>query len=226
MPRKRDLDAVVSGFTHTLRMAAAVPPSTARSAYLGTMGMARTVAQCPVCGETRKLTEEHAIPQWLLRDLDRQAGDQPKKRYREEAPITYICSECNAWSNTTFERAVMPVLRRISEGKPHVFSRRQQMKLAGWITKTMIMLNGVPRLPGELKHNSAEQRFRKAGRPFPHTRIFVGRWGEAALLPPDFDQVAEPENVVWAIRDVRGSPGAILARGGLSWIITFSFDGS
>lgn len=57
---------------------------------------------CPVCGDLEMMTDDHIVPQWLVRRILHFGLDWSKKTDIEHAPVNYlrkfkrrICQKCN-----------------------------------------------------------------------------------------------------------------------------------
>ncbi len=127
----------------------------------------------PLCTEHRPLTEEHVIPQWMLRDMNDRLDGPPSPP--SENPVTEVCGNCNQWMNRRFEIPAKPLLVSLRKGETRKFTTQQQLRLAGWVTKTLIM-SSIATTPAR-QHGPTPDflLFRKTGKPLAHTRVYLAR---------------------------------------------------
>jgi len=130
-----------------------------------------------------------------------------------------VCRGCNAWMNTTFENATRDLLNELRAGHRTALSPTNQARLAGWLTKTILMLN----LWSEFDHDqyltrSDYIRFRATEQPPSGTRIWLGSIEDA-----DPGRETAVIRAVPAIRENTSAPRSWMFPFGSS-IHIFSFD--
>lgn len=97
---------------------------------------------CPLCGLPGRKTKEHVNPEWMIRswpaDVRTTIRGEDRGRYHIKV---HVCEDCNAWMNTTFEIPARPLLDRLRAGRRTELSPADQTLIAGWLTKTVLMLS-------------------------------------------------------------------------------------
>jgi hypothetical protein len=123
---------------------------------------------CALCGEHRPLTKEHVYPRWVLRELGiKPIWIGPTLGVMRDLVVS-VCRTCNAWMNKRFETPVMPLLRDLVAGTERVITPKQQLRLALWCTKT-IMMYDIAADPNLITPNAQFIEFRRTGRPIPRS---------------------------------------------------------
>lgn len=110
--------------------------------------------RCVFCGSTGKLTNEHAWPAWLTRELltpgriaSRRWGkagafvgfDSPN----HDVTVKRVCETCNTGWMADLE-GVKPILLPWIRGRPARLTFEQQELIAAWAVKTAMMLQYTP----------------------------------------------------------------------------------
>lgn len=108
---------------------------------------------CPFCG-SRADSHEHVWPQWLSKFLANRStltvevgsveSDEKKGLRRYTTPIvnetTSICRRCNEWFDARIEQPARPILLRMIDGVETSLDITDQLRVAAWATKTLMML--------------------------------------------------------------------------------------
>ena len=144
---------------------------------------------CVYCGDPVG-DPEHAWPKWLQRWINPDAGEVriqhgtggPVRGGRgwNTTIVKRLCTPCNRWSGTRFEDTTAPVFKLLDSGTLMTVGVPQQLTLARWVYKTMLMLEcagvgGPPVAPAEF------QRFRRAAKPPANCSIAIGVSAHRAL---------------------------------------------
>lgn len=102
---------------------------------------------CAFCGRTRPGSEEHAIPRWLLRYIDKVDGTGTVRLRRGGATIEMpaittrrVCSPCNSGWMADLEEVASPLIKQMNEQRVWLEMIHQFM-LARWSVKTMFAMH-------------------------------------------------------------------------------------
>lgn len=151
-----------------------------------------TQRSCVWCGSRGRLSAEHVIPDWLGRDLTRQAlasssrvakviGQNRLNRDGNvrawnlaplEVKVRAVCQRCNNGWMSAMEYEIKPLLQRLLTGKSFVLHQAAQSQLASWAFKTAVVMDQIaetPSIPGIDAHNFYQDR-----RPVTGVYVFVG----------------------------------------------------
>ena len=152
--------------------------------------MVKPEGRCPLCGRHQKLTDEHVIPRWLLRDLNKL--DPKLVMPTRDGPVVWVCGPCNRWMNEKFEQRTMRIIRALMLSEEGTLEASNQKRLASWSTKTLMMstILGNPGL--QYQSTPAFSYFLATrGKPLPNSRLYLGQVGPA-LVRPSHDDTLEP----------------------------------
>jgi hypothetical protein len=183
-------------------------------------GQSPTPWTCPLCGRPGRRSKEHVLPEWLWKSWDPDvrtivSGEDHGRRIIK----VQVCMDCNAWMNVTFENTTRELLNELRTGRRTVLSPDRQALLAGWLTKTLLMLN----LWRDFDHDQYLKQedytsFRTTGQLPAGTRIWLG-----SIKDADPSREAAVIHAVPAIREHVSAPRSWRFPFGSS-IHIFSFD--
>jgi hypothetical protein len=140
---------------------------------------------CLFCGG-RPVTLEHAVPEWLLRELGTfgsegrmQAWFGPAEASREwvgsEIKAKAVCNDCNHGWMSQLETAAIPIIKPLLADLSFPVDRQQQRTLSLWVVKTAIAVEAsAPKQHESVYSKEQRDRLRTLEMP-PHTMVFVGR---------------------------------------------------
>lgn len=114
--------------------------------------------RCIFCGQRRKLSREHVVPQWVSRVLskDPRGWPAPIRGYRQdregnvtrtfvgskvvELVMRRVCKVCNeGWMEQQLERPSQPILGPMLAGQAVTLDPAAQSLLAAWMAKTAMV---------------------------------------------------------------------------------------
>lgn len=140
---------------------------------------------CLFCGK-RPVTLEHAVPEWLLRELGifgskgrMQAWFGPVETPREwvgsEITAKAVCHDCNQGWMSQLEIAAIPIIKPLLADLSFPVDQPQQRTLSLWAVKTAIAVGASAPKQHESVYSQGQcDRLRALEMP-PHTMVFVGR---------------------------------------------------
>lgn len=152
---------------------------------------------CVFCKSTSNRSREHVIPTWLFGDLKAsQTGPKPKNskqlthRYappgnsgrprrewsKDELDLvtSAVCAACNSAWLSDLEIGVKPILSRLVVGRHVVLDTSNQVSLAGWGYKTMLLMQLTREAQFRTIPDWRFVEFHSQRRPPSDVRIWVG----------------------------------------------------
>jgi hypothetical protein len=126
---------------------------------VGAAPSASASRRCVFCGQGGKLTDEHAWPAWITRELF-QKGAVARRRWgtkdhlvgfestNADVTVKRVCERCNTGWMHALEDHVIPFLRPWMRGERQRLVRSDQEVIAAWALKTAMMLQFTPMYRG------------------------------------------------------------------------------
>jgi hypothetical protein len=175
---------------------------------------------CPLCGLVARKSKEHVLPAWLWGSWDSDVRTTVRGEDRGRYIIkVQVCGECNGWMNATFENTTRDLLNELRTGRRTVLSPDDQARLAGWLTKTVLMLNLWSEFDRDQYLRREDYRHFRTSEQLPlGTRVWLGSIEDA-----DPAKEAAVIRAVPAIRESAFTPRSWMLPLGSS-IHIFSFD--
>jgi hypothetical protein len=142
---------------------------------------------CPFCGSDEALTVEHVWPQWISRALRQHVSAKQHERpftvsaagstrnsyaIDVEAPV---CSLCNNRWLSVLEQDVRPILEPMLLGEERILSRAQQLLLATWAVKTVLMFDASTGNDAVIPMGYFRE-FAQLRAPLPSTQVWLGAY--------------------------------------------------
>ena len=165
-------------------------------------------------------SKEHVLPEWLLkawgRDVHAIVAGEDRGSYTVKV---LVCEKCNNWMNVAFENAVRDLINELRTGLRSSVSPDDQRRLAGWFTKTILMLNLWREFDIDQYLRPDDYRNFRTTEQFPSgTRIWLG-----SIEDTDPVLAAAVVQAVPTLRENASAPQSrIFPRG--SSLYTFSID--
>jgi hypothetical protein len=163
------------------------------------------LARCAFCrSEVGRLSAEHVLPAWLLREVLPAGTTARTKRHvsfshlvkrehtearREEGPVNAsvvrkVCRDCNNGWMSSLEAEVKPIAASLARGIPLTLLTEGQRVLAFWALKTTIMLEYTH--DATRSASSAERysiyRGRNDRRLPKHAKVWIGWFDDGQVL--------------------------------------------
>ena len=124
---------------------------------------------CIFCGERRKMSKEHVIPQWVSKELAKDPRElqspitvcvdgKPTRQMPSSRVINIVtkrvCKVCNeGWMETWLERPVQPTLTSMLHGERTVLDVEARVHLAGWAAKVAMVAGYAQRPPEPVRQD-------------------------------------------------------------------------
>lgn len=142
---------------------------------------------CVFCRSTGKLTDEHAWPGWIAREL-LPAGRVASRRWgkagafvgfdstNHDVTVKRVCETCNTGWMADLEAAVKPILLPWIRGRPARLAYEQQELIATWAVKTAMMLQYTPVYTGGVVIPASQyaELYRRKTTPPDRLEVFIG----------------------------------------------------
>jgi hypothetical protein len=108
---------------------------------------------CPLCGESRKLSDQHAWPDWLIKALPYKGTPMEERRRDYGEPLDILetnlakarkvaarlCKTCNSeWMNR-IEQPVQPLIKAMLTGDSLTLRQSDQAAIATWAVMTTMV---------------------------------------------------------------------------------------
>jgi hypothetical protein len=143
--------------------------------------------RCVFCGSSGKLTNEHAWPGWITRELLRR-GAVASRRWGEagefvgfdspnhDVTVKRVCETCNTEWMAGLEGRIIPILLPWVRGRRARLVYEQQELIATWAVKTAMMLQYTPVYAGGAVIPASQYAglFRRKTSPPDGVEVFIG----------------------------------------------------
>lgn len=120
----------------------------------------------------------------------------------------WVCGDCNAWMNSTFENTARDLLNKLRAGHRIALNPDDPTRLAGWITKTVLMLDLWREFDRDQYLTPEDfRRFRGSGAHPAGTRTWLG-----SIQDADPAREAAVVHAVPAVRESAAAPRSWMSR--------------